>query len=126
MINNLSGWQAIASGQARLTSPDQGPMAMPCGSILIFTAAAVLWWPPSIFHDAPGKLYLLLRNQGGCPANIFDFKLMTSRTGMLAFSPGGIEFSVDRQILTIKNSRIEFAWGPLAADLRQVAVPSNM
>jgi hypothetical protein len=123
-FEDVSGWNAITSGQAQLhisQAPGQRAKAMRLdfefrggGGFVVARKAFVLALPESYAF--------CLHIRGVTPSNIFEFKLEdTPGQNVWRYGQEAFGFPMDWQPLTITSSQIEFAWGPAGGGLPQFA-----
>jgi hypothetical protein len=115
-FEDLSGWTAITSGEAQLTlSSADGPAGKAMrldfdfcggGGFVVARRNLALELPQSYSFG-----YLI---RGQAPANIFEFKLVDeSGQNVWRYRVEEFRFPADWQPVRIRDSQIEFAWGPL-------------
>jgi hypothetical protein len=123
-FEDVSGWHAIASGQAQLhISQAQGRRAKAMRLDFDFRGGGGFVVARKPFALALPESYtfcFLIR--GSAPSNIFEFKLVdASNLNVWRYRQEAFDFPEDWQPLTIKSSQIEFAWGPLGGGPAQAA-----
>lgn len=116
-FEDLSGWTAIASGQARLTlSPERGRHGG--GAMRMdfdFQGGGGFVVARKLFDlSLPESYAFSFGIRGSGPGNIFEFKLVdASNQNVWRWRVESFDLPADWQTLHIKNSEIQFAWGPL-------------
>src|SRR5262245_3600152 len=114
-FHDVSGWSAVASGQAQLAiSPDKGPGG---GALRLdydfkggggFVVAR-----KSVPRRMPPSWALALRVRGAAPANKLEIKLADpTNRNVWWWHRDAFEFPPDWQPLRIRSSEVAFAWGP--------------
>ena len=119
-FENLSGWAAIASGQAKLgISRVRDSMAGPYGLILIFAEAKVLCCCPQtvLASELPESYSFNFQIRGDAPSNMLRDQShgCIGSTNVSALPCGGLRFSESVSRYSIDNSQIDFGLGPWAA-----------
>lgn len=119
MLDNfadLSGWTAIASGQAQLAiAPAQGPEGSAMHLDFDFRGGggfvvARRNYTPSL----PESYAFSFEVRGRGPGNIFEFKLVdSSNQNVWRWRQEVFELPGEWQTVRIRSSDIAFAWGPL-------------
>ncbi|MFO1431698.1 MAG: discoidin domain-containing protein [Candidatus Competibacteraceae bacterium] len=115
-FEDISGWSAIASGQARLDiSQELGSRGNALrldfdfhggGGFVVARKLFALTLPESYSF----RFYI----RGIAPSNIFEFKLVDAlNQNVWRYRVEAFDFPADWQLVEIKSNRIEFAWGPL-------------
>lgn len=115
-FEDVSGWSAIASGQARLDiSQDQGPRGKALRLDFDFQGGGGFVVARKLFALAIPESYgFRFHVRGIAPSNIFEFKLVDSlNQNVWRYRQDVFEFPADWRLLEIKSHQIEFAWGPL-------------
>ena len=115
-FEDLSGWNAITSGQAQLhISQDQGQLGKAMRLDFDFQGGGGFVVARKLFSLAlPESYTFYFHIRGAAPSNIFEFKLVDeSNQNVWRYRQEAFDLPEDWQPLTIKNSQIEFAWGPL-------------
>jgi hypothetical protein len=115
-FEDLSGWTAIASGQAQLTiSQDQGPHGKAMRLDFDFCGGGGFVVARKPFPlELPESYSFSFQIRGDAPSNIFEFKLMdASDKNVWRYRAEGFDFNQEWQQMHIGNSQMEFAWGPL-------------
>jgi len=115
-FEDLSGWTAIASGEARLSiSRDQGPHGKAMRLDFDFCGGGGFVVARKPFPlELPESYSFSFQIRGDAPSNIFEFKLMdASDKNVWRYRAEGFDFKQEWQQMHIGNSQIEFAWGPL-------------
>ncbi|MEW6664010.1 MAG: discoidin domain-containing protein [Thermodesulfobacteriota bacterium] len=113
---DLSGWTSFASGQARLTlSPDIGRAGMAMRLDFDFHGGGGFVGARKAFAlDIPESYSFGFNIRGSAPANIFEFKLVDgSNQNVWRYRVEEFAFPEDWQSMRLRNSQIDFAWGPL-------------
>lgn len=117
-FEDLSGWAAFASGEARLDiSPDHGP----CGKAMrldfdFHGGGGFVVARKMIPLELPETYLFNCHIRGRAPANIFEFKLIdASNQNVWRYRAEAFDFPEEWQPLIIRSSQIEFAWGPLGS-----------
>jgi hypothetical protein len=114
-FRDLSGWSAIASGQAELRiAQDRGPHGAAMrldfdfkGGGGFVVARRVVSFP------LPDAYAFSFNLRGAAPRNKFEFKLVDpSGKNVWRYQQEAFEFTPDWQPLLIRSREIEFAWGP--------------
>jgi hypothetical protein len=123
-FEDVSGWNAITSGQTRLhISQDQGRRGKAMRLDFDFQGGGGFVVARKLFSLALPESYtfcFLIR--GSAPSNIFEFKLVDeSGQNVWRYRQEALDLPEDWQPLTIKSSQIEFAWGPLGGGPAQSA-----
>ncbi|QSA97837.1 discoidin domain-containing protein [Methylococcus sp. EFPC2] len=115
-FGDLSGWTAISSGQvqARL-SPDTGPAGSAMRIEFDFRGGGGFVVARKLFPlDLPESYSFAFQIKGDAPANIFEFKLVdASGQNVWRYRVEAFPLPPDWQTVRIRNSQIDFAWGPL-------------
>jgi len=115
-FEDLSGWTAIASGEARLSiSQDQGPHGKAMRLDFDFCGGGGFVVARKSFPlTLPESYSFSFQIRGDAPSNIFEFKLMdASDKNVWRYRVEAFDFRAEWQLLLIGNNQIEFAWGPL-------------
>jgi hypothetical protein len=115
-FEDVSGWQAITSGQAQLRiSPDQGRLGKAMRLDFDFQGGGGFVVARKLFSLVLPESYTFsFHVRGSAPSNIFEFKLVdASNQNVWRYRQEAFDFSEDWQPLTIKSTQIEFAWGPV-------------
>ncbi len=115
-FEDLSGWQAIASGLAQLRiSPDQGPHGKAMRLDFDFKGGGgFVVARRQLSMTLPESYAFSFGIRGQAPSNIFEFKLMDAGDkNVWRYREEVMHFPGDWQPLRIKSSQIAFAWGPL-------------
>lgn len=113
---DLSGWNAIASGQARLRiSPDQGRRGAAMRLDFNFQGGGGFVVARKLFDlTLPEGFAFRFDIHGQGPSNILEFKLVdASNQNVWRWRVEAFDLPEDWQTLRIKSTQIEFAWGPL-------------
>lgn len=113
---DISGWQAITSGRAELVlSQATGPAGQALrldfdfhgGGGFVVARRLFCWQPPESYSFA-------FQLRGVAPRNHFEFKLVdASGRNVWRHRAENLELPADWTPWRIRNSQIEFAWGPL-------------
>ena len=114
-FEDVSGWHAIASGQAQLhISQAQGRRAKAMRLDFDFRGGSGFVVARKSFSLAlPESYAFCLHMRGAAPSNIFEFKLVdVSDRNVWRYRQEAFDVPMDWQPLTIKSNQIEFAWGP--------------
>jgi hypothetical protein len=114
-FEDLSGWSAVASGQAQLAlSPDAGPGGRALRLDYDFKGGGGFVVARKSFPRAmPTSWALELRVRGAAPANKLELKLADpSNRNVWWWHRDAFEFPAEWRILRIRSSEVEFAWGP--------------
>ncbi len=112
----LSGWTAIASGQARLNlTPEPGRQGTAMRLDFDFQGGGGFVVARKEFDlSLPENYTFSFGIRGQAPANIFEFKLVdASNQNVWRYREDVFNLPADWLDLRIKNSQIAFAWGPL-------------
>ncbi len=115
-FEDLSGWRAIASGQAQLhISQDQGRLGKAMRLDFDFQGGGGFVVARKLFSLAlPESYTFCFHIRGSAPSNIFEFKLIgESNQNVWRYRQEAFDLPEDWQPLKIKSSQIEFAWGPV-------------
>ena len=113
---DLSGWTAITSGQSKLTiSQNQGPHGNAMRLDFDFRGGGGFVGVRKLLPlQLPESYKFGFNIRGNAPSNIFGIQACRFLgSECLALPGGGLRFPADWQPLHIRNSQIEFAWGPL-------------
>src|SRR5262245_57988767 len=114
-FRDVSGWSAVASGQARLDlSQDQGSAGRALRADFDFAGGGGFVVARKAFPRAmPASFAFAMRVRGTAPANRLEFKLADpSNRSVWWWRREAFEFPAGWQELRIRSSEIEFAWGP--------------
>ncbi len=115
-FEDLSGWKAIASGQAALRiSQDQGlkGKAMRLDFDFLGGGGFVVAAKPFPL-EIPESYSFLLHIRGLGPRNAFEFKLVDeTHQNVWRYRVEAFDFPETWQPLTIRSDQVGFAWGPL-------------
>ena len=114
-FRDLSGWSAIASGQAQLTiTPDDGPHGPAMRLDFDFHGGGGFVVARKLFAQAmPPSWAIGFQVRGAAPANKLELKLADpSGRNVWWFHRDAFEFPTDWQPLRIRSREVEFAWGP--------------
>jgi len=114
-FEDVSGWHAIASGQAQLhISQARGRRAKAMRLDFDFRGGGGFVVARKLFSLAlPESYAFCLHMRGAAPSNIFEFKLAdASDRNVWRYRQEAFDFPMNWQPFTIKSSQIEFAWGP--------------
>lgn len=115
-FEDLSGWTAITSGEARLTlNQAEGPAGKALRFDFDFRGGGGFVVARKAFPlELPESYSFSFALRGEALANIFEFKLVDA-SGQNVWRYRVEEFAIppDWREFRIRNSRIEFAWGPL-------------
>ncbi|SPD75570.1 conserved hypothetical protein [uncultured Desulfobacterium sp.] len=115
-FQDLSGWQAIASGLAQLNIT-QEEWANVKAMRLDFDfkgGGGFVVARKQFSMTLPESYTFSFGIRGAAPGNIFEFKLMDAGDkNVWRYRVEALEFPQDRQTLKIKSTQISFAWGPL-------------
>ena len=115
-FEDLSGWAAITSGQAQLAiSQDQGPHGKALRLDFDFHGGGGFVVARKIFPlELPETYSFSFQIRGAAPSNIFEFKLIDkSDQNVWRYRVEAFDFPEEWLSVKIRNSQIEFAWGPL-------------
>ncbi len=115
-FDDLSGWTSFASGQSQLSiSADHGRNGMAMRLDFDFHGGGGFVVARKEFAlDIPESYSFFLHIRGSGPSNILEFKLIDeSNRNVWRYRVDSFDFSPEWQPLRIRNSQIEFAWGPL-------------
>ena len=115
-FEDLSGWTSFASGEARLTlSPDRGPAGKAMRMDFDFHGGGGFVVARKAFPlEIPESYSFTFHVRGSAPRNIFEFKLVdASNQNVWRYRVDEFDFPEKWQPLKIRNSQVEFAWGPL-------------
>lgn len=114
-FQDLSGWSAIASGQAQLTiTRDDGPRGSAMRLDFDFHGGGGFVVARKLFQRAmPPSWAINFQVRGAAPANKLELKLADpSGRNVWWFHRDAFEFPADWQPLRIRSREVEFAWGP--------------
>jgi hypothetical protein len=115
-FRDVSGWSAIASGQARLAlaSDPGGPGGAALRLDFDFRGGGGFVVARKSFPRAmPRSWALALQLRGAAPANKLEIKLADpSNKNVWWWHRDAFEFPGDWQALRIRSSEVSFAWGP--------------
>jgi hypothetical protein len=114
-FEDLSGWNAVASGQAELRlSPDRGPRGAAMRLDFDFKGSGGFVVARKLFSFALPDAYAFTFNlRGVAPRNKLEFKLVDpSGKNVWRCQREAFEFTPDWQPVLIRSRDIEFAWGP--------------
>jgi hypothetical protein len=114
-FRDLSGWSAVASGQAELRiSQDDGPHGKAMRLDFDFRGGGgFVVVRKSFERRLPTSWAFRFFVRGSAPANKFEFKLADpSGKNVWWHHRDAFQFPVDWQPLRIRSREVEFAWGP--------------
>src|SRR3990172_6659255 len=114
-FRDLSGWSAVASGQAQLhLGQEDSARGKALRLDFDFKGGGGFVVARKSFPRAmPSSWALELRVRGAAPANRLEFKLADpSNRSVWWWRRDAFEFPADWQTLRIRSSEVEFAWGP--------------
>lgn len=114
-FQDLSGWGAVASGQAELQiSQDQGPDGAAMRLDFDFKGSGGFVVARRVFSvPLPDAYAFSFKLRGNAPRNKFEFKLVDpTGKNVWRYQQEAFDFTSDWQPLLIRSSQIEFAWGP--------------
>jgi hypothetical protein len=114
-FRDVSGWSAVASGQAELAlAQDEGERGRALRLDYDFKGGGGFVVARKGFPRAmPSRWALELRVRGAAPANKLELKLADpSNRNVWWWHRDAFEFPSDWQTLRIRSSEVEFAWGP--------------
>lgn len=115
-FDDLSGWNAISSGQVQASlSPDSGPAGPAMRIDFDFCGGGGFVVARKQFSlDLPESYSFAFQLRGDAPANIFEFKLVDeSGQNVWRYRVEAFALPQEWQTVRIRNSQIDFAWGPL-------------
>ena len=115
-FEDVSGWNAIASGQARLDiSQDRVPHGDALRLDFDFHGGGGFVVARKLFAlTLPESYSLSFYIRGVAPSNIFEFKLVDAlNQNVWRYRQDALDFPADWRLVEIKSNQIEFAWGPL-------------
>ncbi len=115
-FEEVSGWNAIASGQAQLDiSQDRGPHGDALRLDFDFHGGGGFVVARKLFAlTLPESYSLSFYIRGVAPSNIFEFKLVDAlNQNVWRYRQDAFDFPADWRLVEIKSNQIEFAWGPL-------------
>ena len=115
-FGDLSLWSAFASGEASIQiSPDLGPRGKAMRLDFDFHGGGGFVGVRRLLPLELPETYLFHFNiRGKAASNIFEFKLAdASNQNVWRYRVESFDFTQDWQPVSIRDSRIEFAWGPL-------------
>ena len=114
-FQDLSGWSAVASGQAQLTiRRDDGPHGSAMRLDFDFHGGGGFVVARKLFQRAmPASWAMGFQMRGAAPANKLELKLADpSGRNVWWFHRDAFEFPADWRPLRIRSREVEFAWGP--------------
>ncbi len=115
-FEDVSGWSAIVSGQARLDiSQDRGSHGNALRLDFDFHGGGGFVVARKRFALAlPESYSFRFQIRGVAPSNIFEFKLVDAlNQNVWRYRQDVFDFPADWRLVEIKSNQIEFAWGPL-------------
>ena len=115
-FEDLSGWNAITSGQATLRiSQDQGLSDLAMRLDFDFRGGGGFVVAAKPFSlEIPESYSFLFKIRGLAPRNAFEFKLVDeSHQNVWRYRVEAFDFPETWQPLTIRSHQIAFAWGPV-------------
>ena len=115
-FGDLSLWSSFSSGEATLAiSPDAGPGGNAMRLDFDFHGGGGFVGVRRLLPLKLPESYMFGFNiRGKAPGNILEFKLAdSSGQNVWRYRVEAFDFPSEWQPLTIRNSQIEFAWGPL-------------
>ena len=115
-FEEMSGWTAIASGQARLDiSQDRGSHGKALRLDFDFHGGGGFVVARKLFAlTLPERYSFRFHIRGIAPSNIFEFKLVDAlNQNVWRYRQEVFDFPADWRLVEIKSNQIEFAWGPL-------------
>ena len=115
-FDDLSGWNAISSGQVQASlSPDSGPAGSAMRIDFDFCGGGGFVVARKLFPlDLPESYSFAFQIRGEAPANIFEFKLVdASGQNVWRYREEAFPLPAEWQTVRIRSSQIDFAWGPL-------------
>jgi hypothetical protein len=115
-FEDLSGWAAITSGEAQLDiSQDRGPHGKAMRLDFDFHGGGGFVVARKTFSlEIPESYSFGFHICGIAPSNIFEFKLLDKLDkNVWRYRVEAFDFSEEWRPVKIRNSQIEFAWGPL-------------
>ncbi len=115
-FEEISSWNAIASGQARLDiSQDRGPRGNALRLDFDFHGGGGFVVARKLFAlTLPESYSFSFHIRGIAPSNIFEFKLVDAlNQNVWRYRQDAFDFPADWRLVEIKSNQIEFAWGPL-------------
>lgn len=121
-FRDISGWSAIASGEAQLTlSSAAAPFGRALRMDFAFRGRYGFVVARKAFPlELPQSYSFTFFIRGKAPANSFEFKLVdASGQNVWRWRQEALALSKDFQPIRIRSSQIEFAWGPLGGGLPQ-------
>lgn len=114
-FTSVSGWDAIASGQAELgISQDRGPDGAAMRLDFDFKGGGGFVVARRLFSlSLPDAYAFGFKLRGDAPRNTFEFKLIDpTGKNVWRYRQEAFDFASDWRPLLIRSSQIEFAWGP--------------
>jgi hypothetical protein len=114
-FQDLSGWSAVASGQAELhISQDAGPHGAAMRLAFDFKGSGgFVVARRSFSFPLPDTYAFSVNLRGAAPRNKFEFKLVDpSGKNVWRYQEDAFEFTPDWQPLLMRSRQIEFGWGP--------------
>ena len=115
-FENLSGWTAVTSGQARLKiSQDQGLRGKAMRLDFDFCGGGGFVVARKLMPLEIPETYTFGFHIRGCaPRNAFEFKLVDeTNENVWRYRVEAFDFTEAWQLLRVRGREIEFAWGPL-------------
>ncbi len=115
-FEDISGWTPFVSGEATLDiSGDEGPRGKALRLDFDFKGGGGFVGVRKVLPlDMPESYFFSFNILGNAPVNILEFKLADeSNRNVWRYRIEDLEFPSLWEPLTIRNSQIEFAWGPL-------------
>jgi hypothetical protein len=114
-FRDISGWSAVASGQAQLLlAQEEGPRGKALRLDFDFRGSGGFVVARKFFERAlPARYAFVCNVRGSAPANRLEWKLV-DRSGRNVWwaKREGFEFPREWSALRIASGEIEFAWGP--------------
>ncbi len=114
-FQDLSGWGAVASGQAELhISQERGPDGTAMRLDFDFKGGGGFVVARRLFSvPLPDAYAFSFKLRGAAPRNKFEFKLVDpTGKNVWRYQQEAFDFTSDWQPLRIRSRQIEFAWGP--------------
>ena len=114
-FHDVSGWGAVASGQAELhISQDRGPDGAAMRLDFDFKGGGGFVVARRLLSvPLPDAYAFSFKLRGAAPRNKFEFKLVDpTGKNVWRYQQEAFDFTSDWQPLVIRSSQIEFAWGP--------------
>lgn len=115
-FDDITGWTAVVSGDATLDiSSDRGPRGNALRLDFDFHGGGGFVVARKILPlELPESYFFSFNMRGNAPANHFEFKLADeSNQNVWRYRVESFEFPALWEPVAIRNTQLEFAWGPL-------------